>query len=165
VSDLVEEYLPLAAQKGLVLTIDGDARPVMVHSDPARVRQVLANLISNAVKYTQQGKVTVRAREPEPHTSGNGASRVAIEVADTGSGIPTEKRRLLFQEFVRLDPTAAPGAGVGLAISRRIAQALHGDITVESIAGTGSTFTLWLPALTEQGSEEEAEQQLSHRSS
>jgi signal transduction histidine kinase len=145
VSDLVEEYLPLATQKGLSLSISGDALPVVVNSDAVRVRQVLGNLISNAVKYTQQGHIAVRVRTPAPRNNGNGASRVAVEVSDTGAGIPTEKRGLLFQEFVRLDPSAAPGAGVGLAISRRIAQALRGDITVESIAGKGSTFILWLP--------------------
>jgi signal transduction histidine kinase len=148
-SDLVEEYRPLATQKGLHLTIEGTARPVHVYSDPVRVRQVLGNLISNAVKYTERGQVSVRVREPASPTNGDGGARAAVEVTDTGPGIPAEKRSLLFQEFVRLDPAAAPGAGVGLAISHRIAHALHGDITVESAAGTGSTFILWLPGAAE----------------
>jgi signal transduction histidine kinase len=91
--------------------------------------------------------VVVRCREPASGTAGNGASRVGVEVSDTGPGIPADKRELLFQEFVRLDPGSAPGAGVGLAISRRIAHALHGDITVESVPGKGSTFVLWLPCV------------------
>ena len=66
-------------------------------------------------------------------------------VADTGLGIPTEKQRLLFKEFVRLDPTAGPGAGIGLAMSARIAEALGGTITVRSESGRGSVFVLWLP--------------------
>jgi signal transduction histidine kinase len=145
--DLVEEYRPLAAQKGLRLSIEHVERPLHAHSDPVRVRQVLGNLISNAVKYTDRGQVVVRCREPASGTAGNGASRVGVEVSDTGPGIPADKRELLFQEFVRLDPGSAPGAGVGLAISRRIAHALHGDITVESVPGTGSTFVLWLPCV------------------
>jgi signal transduction histidine kinase len=148
-SDLVEEYRPLAVQKGLRLSIESPSRQVLVHSDPMRVRQVLGNLLSNAVKYTEQGEVMVRVREPAPRHDGDGAPRVGVEVSDTGSGIPAEQRALLFQEFVRLDPTSAEGAGVGLAISRRIAQALRGDITVESESGRGSTFILWLPGVAE----------------
>jgi signal transduction histidine kinase len=146
-SDLVEEYRPLAVQKGLRLSIESPARQAVVHSDPVRVRQVLGNLISNAVKYTEHGEVMVRVREPAARHDGDGAPRIGVAVSDTGVGIPAEKRELLFQEFVRLDPTSAEGAGVGLAISRRIAQALRGDITVESEAGRGSTFVLWLPGV------------------
>jgi signal transduction histidine kinase len=149
-TELVEEYRPLAVQKGLLLVIDGAARPVIVHSDPMRVRQVLGNLISNAVKYTERGQVTVRVREPAPPARGNEASRIALEVTDTGAGIPADKQGQIFQEFVRLDPGKASGAGVGLAISRRIAHALRGDITVESTPGTGSTFVLWLPCTAER---------------
>jgi Signal transduction histidine kinase len=136
---LVEEYRPLAARKGLELLIEDGDNAVLAESDPLRVRQVMGNLVSNAVKYTPHGRVVVRAREHDPR-------RVVIEVTDSGPGIPHDKRKLLFQEFVRLDPSAAPGAGVGLAISRRIALALRGDITVASTPGAGSTFTLWLPA-------------------
>lgn len=66
-------------------------------------------------------------------------------MTDTGPGIPPEKRETIFQEFTRVDPEAQHGAGVGLAISRRIARHLGGDITVQSAPGRGSTFTLWLP--------------------
>jgi signal transduction histidine kinase len=75
------------------------------------------------------------------------------EVSDTGRGIPPDKQRLLFLEFTRFDPGAAQGAGIGLAISQRIAQALGGAITVESEVGAGSTFALWLP-LVPVGAEE-----------
>ena len=71
--------------------------------------------------------------------------RVFLAVSDTGPGIPPDKRNLLFEEFTRLDPEASDGAGVGLAISRRIAMALGGDILLDSQVGEGSTFTLWLP--------------------
>lgn len=66
-------------------------------------------------------------------------------MTDTGPGIPAEKQELIFEEFTRLDPEAQHGAGVGLAISRKMARLLGGDISVESEVGRGSTFTLWLP--------------------
>jgi signal transduction histidine kinase len=72
--------------------------------------------------------------------------RASIEVADTGSGIPRAQQDMIFREFVRLDPDAAPGAGVGLAISQRIAHALDGEIAMTSEAGAGSRFVLTLPA-------------------
>jgi signal transduction histidine kinase len=70
---------------------------------------------------------------------------VAISVADTGPGSPRDKQETIFQEFTRLDPKAPHGAGVGLAISRRIAQLLGADVTVDSEVERGSKFTLWLP--------------------
>ena len=136
--DTTEEFRAQAEQKGLALELDPTADGVVVQSDPARVRQVLSNLVSNAVKYTDQGRVTVRVLAD--------GRRGAIEVADTGSGIPADRQPLVFEEFVRLDPHAAPGAGVGLAISQRIVQALGGEITLTSEAGQGSRFVLWLPA-------------------
>ena len=72
-------------------------------------------------------------------------SCIAVDVSDTGPGIPEGQRHLLFREFSRLDPEATHGAGLGLAISHRIAAALGGKITVDSDVGRGSTFTLWLP--------------------
>jgi signal transduction histidine kinase len=69
---------------------------------------------------------------------------LSISVADTGLGIAKDKQRLVFQEFVRLDPTAEPGVGIGLAMSAKIAEALGGTITVRSDSGRGSVFVLWL---------------------
>ena len=121
-----------------------DTVPPVV-SDPARVRQVLANLLSNAIKYTPAGgRVTVRARTRTDGAPAPG-EWIAAEVVDTGRGIPPEQQRQLFQEFTRFDSASAEGAGIGLAISQRIAEALGGRITVESQVGAGSTFTLWLP--------------------
>jgi signal transduction histidine kinase len=68
-----------------------------------------------------------------------------LEVEDTGIGIAADKHHLLFEEFERIDPSVKPGLGLGLAISRRVARALGGEITVRSERGAGSTFTLWLP--------------------
>jgi signal transduction histidine kinase len=135
--DATEEFRAQAEQKGLALELDQTADGVVVQSDSARVRQVLSNLVSNAVKYTDRGRVTVRVLAD--------GRRGAIEVADTGTGIPADRQPRVFEEFVRLDPHAAPGAGVGLAISQRIVQALGGEITLTSEAGQGSRFVLWLP--------------------
>lgn len=112
-------------------------------SDVTRVRQIMSNLVSNAVKYTPSGKITVAAaRKARPQ---HGGEWIALSVTDTGPGIPEDKRETIFQEFTRLDPSAPHGAGVGLAISRRLARLLKGDVTVDSEPGRGSTFTLWLP--------------------
>ena len=136
--DTTEQFRAQAEQKGLAIAVDDSNDGVVVDSDPVRVRQVLSNLVSNAVKYTERGSVTVRVHADE--------RRGAIEVADTGSGIPADRQQLVFEEFVRLDPHAAPGAGVGLAISQRIVHALGGELTLHSESGHGSSFVLWLPA-------------------
>lgn len=142
VREAVDEFHGQARAKGLVMTTEiADGVPA-IHSDPVRVRQVLGNLISNAVKYTPAGSVQVRATA---RAATDGRPGVAMEVVDTGSGIPAEKRPLLFQEFTRFEPGAARGSGVGLAISARIVEALGGEIGVDSKVGAGSTFTLWLP--------------------
>jgi signal transduction histidine kinase len=136
--DAAEEYRAQAEAKGLTMTTEMSEDACITSSDPGRVRQVLGNLISNAVKYTVKGGITVRVLRPS-------VGHVAVEVADTGNGIPTDKQRYVFEEFVRLDPHSAPGAGIGLAMSRRITDALGGSITLQSEEGVGSTFTLWLP--------------------
>ncbi len=119
-----------------------------IATDEQRVRAIIGNLVSNALKYTPAGgRVTLAAAVTEngPH---GGGRWLALSVADTGPGVPPEDRDRLFDEFYRGNTTAAAagGLGLGLAISLRVAHALGGDITVESEAGEGSTFTLWLPA-------------------
>jgi PAS domain S-box-containing protein len=118
---------------------------LIVATDPDRVGQVLANLLSNAVKYADKGPVTVQAA-PRREGGPRPGEWIALSVSDIGPGIPPDKRESIFEEYVRLDPQAQPGAGIGLAISRRIARAIGGDLTVASEPGGGSTFTLWLPA-------------------
>ena len=117
----------------------------LVRTDPVRVRQILGNLLSNAIKYTPNGgRIDVRAELRHMDGATDPDHALAIDVADTGPGIPPDKLEYVFEEFTRLGNTEKPGAGLGLAIARRIARLLNGDITVASEPGGGSRFTLWL---------------------
>lgn len=148
VQEISDEYRAQVEGAGLALEVDVSAEVPLIWTDRIRIRQILGNLMSNAVKYTDAGSVRVSAEiRPNPR-SADGKDSVALHVSDTGRGIPPDKQDLLFQEFARLEPATTAGAGLGLAISLSIATALGGDITVESTQGQGSTFTLWLPLLT-----------------
>jgi signal transduction histidine kinase len=143
--EMVEDFMVRAEEQALTLTVDVPDEFPIIECDPARIRQVVSNLLSNAVKYTPPGGlVAVRVGLEGGGTDGE-AERVVLSVSDTGPGIAEEERHLLFEEFTRLDAETSNGAGVGLAISRRIAHALGGDILLESEVGRGSTFTLWVP--------------------
>lgn len=144
--EMVEQYRPAAEQAGL--SIAGALEKVdLVPSDVDRVRQILGNLLSNAVKYTPAGgSIEVRTRMSRSGNMFGGRECAVIDVADTGIGIPEDKVDVLFREFERIDPTVRPGVGLGLAISRRIARLLGGEVTVTTTRGAGSVFTLWLPA-------------------
>lgn len=144
VRDAVDSYRAAAESKGLTLDMQLGPDLPRVHTDEVRVRQVLANLISNAVKYTPRGgHVTVRA---ELRRAGDdGTQWVVLAVRDDGPGIPADQVARLFEEFTRFHPATADGAGVGLAIAQRIAEALGGAIRVETAVGRGSTFALHLP--------------------
>lgn len=144
--EAVEQFRAQAEAKGLDITIDCPEDLPRLESDPDRIRQILGNLISNAVKYTDRGGVAIRARVASDGMAPGPGRWVAVDVSDTGPGIPREEQPFLFQEFVRLKSGEGKrGAGIGLAMSRHIARALRGEITVESEPGKGSTFTLWLP--------------------
>ena len=145
--EIAEEYRAQVEAAGLEMQIDlpDDLPPIW--SDRIRIRQILGNLLSNAVKYTGQGHVRIGADVCRTGATPDGGEALALRVSDTGHGIPEEKQDLLFKEFARLDPTETAGVGLGLAISRSIAHALGGEITLQSTEGEGSTFTLWLPLL------------------
>ena len=145
VRHLGEEYLAAADASGLHLTVRAAPDVPLIRTNPTRVRQIASNLISNAIKYTDTGSVTVAVSRREPIDSRDGIEWAVIEVTDTGRGIPPDKLDYIFQEFARVAGSETPGAGLGLAISRLLAQALGGRITVTSEIGRGSTFTLWLP--------------------
>ena len=127
---------PQALAKGLELRVDAPER-LTVASDPARVRQILLNLASNAVKFTHAGRVSI---DVQPVT----ADRVAISVADTGVGISPENIERIFEEFAQVGK-GDQGTGLGLTISRRLARLLGGDLSASSEFGRGSRFTLTLP--------------------
>jgi signal transduction histidine kinase len=129
---------------------------VAYEGDESRVRQILVNLLSNGVKFTEPGgRITVErgvAQQPEPEARLRGSGPwVYLRVEDTGVGIPAEQISAIFDPFVQVDAghtRPKDGSGLGLTISRRLARLMHGDLTVRSQLGEGSAFTLWLPAAT-----------------
>jgi PAS domain S-box-containing protein len=145
--EMAEEYRAQAEAEGLTLDVTLPEEFPITKSDSARVRQILGNLISNAVKYTPEGgHIRVSAGVREGGKAPGPGRWVAVNIADTGPGLTEEQQKQLFEEFRRFETAGGErGTGIGLAISRRIARALGGDVTVESEVGVGSTFTLWLP--------------------
>ena len=156
VKDSVERtFHHLAESKNLAFHVEIDnTLPRTFTSDPKRLQQILKNLLSNAFKFTAQGHVKMRM---EQVTSGWSVEHpilrfapgaVAIAVSDTGIGIALEKQRLIFEAFQQADAGTSRkygGTGLGLAISRELATLLGGEIRLVSVAGQGSTFTLYLP--------------------
>lgn len=142
VDEAVKLMQPRAKEKsiGLVVQREGNALDSLVRTDPLRVRQILMNLVGNAIKFTAKGAVTVIVRA----NVDSGDSSVEIEVMDTGIGIAPDQMRFLFESFEQGDASTARrfgGTGLGLAISQRLARLLDGDITVRSEVGKGSTFS------------------------
>ncbi len=137
-----------AAGKGLDLQVHTDpALPGRLVADPLRVRQVLLNLVWNAVKYTQSGRVTVSAA---PSNGPDSREFVVFSVRDSGPGIPSEAMSRIFDPFSQADAAAhrrQGGAGLGLSISRALARLMGGDVVAESAPGAGSCFSFTLPAL------------------
>jgi signal transduction histidine kinase len=134
---------PLARQKKLSIVADVPPRPIRLTSDIDKVRQVLVNLAGNAIKFTDEGEVRVIVGRDE--------SVVRFTVRDTGAGLTAESISRLFQPFTQVDPSLTRrhgGTGLGLYISRRLAEILGGSIEVESEFGRGSDFTFTLPLTT-----------------
>ncbi|HUF25906.1 MAG TPA: GAF domain-containing sensor histidine kinase, partial [Gemmatimonadaceae bacterium] len=151
-SDLLEDALsavrPQAEAKGLALHAPDPGTLPIVRTDAKRLRQILVNLLSNAVKFTEAGSVTV-----EVDASDDPAAEIVIRVIDTGPGIPASEQARIFEEFAQVP--GSEGTGLGLPISRKLAQFLGGDLTAESEPGEGSTFTLTLPANAPAGGNDE----------
>ena len=166
VFDVATEIEPLVSEKQLSISMTISATLPRVRTDPAHLRQILLNLIGNAVKYTPSGSIQVKARfldgvASAPGTTPSGSdlqarapdpSRpwIALQVNDTGIGIAPADHARVFEEFEQVN--AGPrgdsmqrGTGLGLPISRRLARLLGGEITVQSELGKGATFTVWLP--------------------
>jgi signal transduction histidine kinase len=132
-----------AEERGLSIRIEDVDPPAPIETDPGKVRQILTNLLGNAIKFTPQGEVVVALDRSHP-------TSLAIHIRDTGPGIAPADQERIFEPFVRAhgdreDASGPRGAGLGLAICRRFARLLGGDVTVESSPGAGSTFTLILP--------------------
>ncbi len=171
VLNVASELESLVSEKDLAFSITVGASLPRVRTDPTHLRQILINLIGNAVKFTKTGTISVRARlvgksttpslaqrinvrpagidQQAPHTPRTG-TWIALQVVDTGVGIPAADLERIFDEFEQVN--AGPrgdsmqrGTGLGLAISRRLARLLGGEISVESELGRGATFTVWLP--------------------
>lgn len=144
VDDLQHIQSVVAAAKGIGLTVSGLQRPLVGLGDPDRLRQILNNFLSNAVKFTAMGGIEVKVE-----TAGEGAGRLLkLSVSDSGPGISQETRAHLFQPFFQGDASTTRrhgGTGLGLAISKRIAEAMGGTVGVKSEPGLGSTFWLEVP--------------------
>ncbi|MEP6857177.1 MAG: ATP-binding protein [Gemmatimonadales bacterium] len=139
IEDLFVTVRPLADEYGSTLSLEMDGESFNIVSDPRRVRQILLNLLSNAIKFGEGKPIRVVCRHSE-----NGAAD--IDVIDQGVGIAKENIVRIFEEFVQVSESKQPGTGLGLPISRRLAQLLDGSLTVRSTPGEGSTFSLTLPA-------------------
>jgi adenylate cyclase len=145
VDEMLGTARPLAEQNKNALELDCPEEVGSVHADNMRLRQILLNLLSNACKFTKAGTVRLRVAS----TSEAGRGWIDFAVSDSGIGMTEEQLGRLFQEFTQADASTTRqfgGTGLGLAISRRLCQMMGGDITVTSVPGEGSTFTVRLPA-------------------
>ena len=143
-AEAVADHRSQAEAAGHRMEVAASTEPIRAYTDPARVTQVLGNLLSNAIKYTPApGTIVVRSQVED---RGDGGRWATIRVDDTGPGIPVDVREAIFDEFTRLEEQGVQGGhGLGLAIARRIARLLDGDLTVEDAEGGGASFVLWLP--------------------
>jgi two-component system, sensor histidine kinase len=139
IEDLFVTVRPLADEYGSSLSLEMEGESFNIVSDPRRVRQILLNLLSNAIKFGEGKPIRVLCKQNE----GKG---VEIDVVDLGVGIAKDDISRIFEEFVQVSESKQPGTGLGLPISRRLAQLLDGSLTVHSTPGQGSAFRLTLPA-------------------
>jgi PAS domain S-box-containing protein len=146
---VLDIFGPMARDKGLALRFDIDPRlPKRLVGDDARLRQILLNLVGNALKYTDAGSILVEAAPAEPLTDGRQA--VTFSVIDTGRGIPTEQLEAIFERFVQAGDAKAKavgGVGLGLAIVKRLTGLMGGEIAVESTLGQGTAMRVTLPLI------------------
>lgn len=139
-SETVEMLEARARERGLAMEFLRRSAAAPIRSDPTKVRQILINLLGNALKFTDRGKVSLEVAV--------GEGRILFRVCDTGPGIARQDLKRIFEPFIRVEDRSTAGksgTGLGLAVSCRLARLLGGDIEAESELGVGSTFTFWLP--------------------
>ena len=152
---VIQNFRHVAQERGLAFTFELDGSlPSALETDVKRLQQILKNLLSNAFKFTERGRVTLEARVVAEGWSrgheylSHADAVVAFSVIDTGIGIPQEKQKIIFEAFQQADGTTSRkygGTGLGLSISREIARLLGGELRVRSSPGVGSAFTLYVP--------------------
>jgi signal transduction histidine kinase len=148
--DVVREALGLVGTRPVSVRIAGEEAHVYAMADAKRVRQILTNLVGNAVKFTQEGEVVVEV--------GREGRYASVRVRDTGPGISPQERAVIFQEYkqTKAERARRRGTGLGLAITRRLVTMHGGTIHLESEVGRGSTFHVLLPAFREPRAREKA---------
>jgi signal transduction histidine kinase len=136
-------YREMAAEKKLDFKCDVPSHPITVRADRVKLSRVLGNLLGNALKFTEKGGIQIKA-----NAVGNDGQppQVEIRVCDSGPGIKPEFHERIFDEFFQLRSNGNRGAGLGLAICKRLVEAMGGSIRVDSTPGQGSTFTVRLPS-------------------
>lgn len=148
VKTAIEVVSLTAAEKGIrIETVMDDSVPHQVEGDAGRLRQVLINLLGNAVKFTERGEIEV-AVHPSRLTAENGARLLLFTIRDTGIGIPPQQLERIFGRFTQVDSSLTRkhgGTGLGLALTRQIVENIGGSIWAESTVGAGSTFSFTFP--------------------
>jgi two-component system, sensor histidine kinase len=137
---VADEHEPAAHAKGLAFESSASGHTGLVESDPHRIRQIVTNLVTNAIRYTERGTVKLHFEQRD--------AALAIVVTDTGAGVPVKQIPLIFKEFTQLDSSRArryEGAGMGLAIVQGLVDLFHGTIGIESQVGEGTRFTVTIP--------------------
>ncbi len=151
---LCSQFLPMSEQRGLLLKTElADDLPDVISTDIQKVEQILRNLLSNAMKFTETGSILLKVSRPDsdtnfPKSELTPDTAIAFSVIDTGIGIPDDKQYSIFESFQQVDGSTSRkygGTGLGLTISREFATLLGGEIQLHSRVGEGSTFTLYLP--------------------
>ena len=136
-------FKQVAKEKNIAFSIDTKEAPLVIKTDKMRLEQILKNLISNAIKFTAKGSVILKISKPTDNDN-----FLAFAVTDTGIGIPKDQQPLIFDAFQQADGSTKRkygGTGLGLSISRELARLLRGEISIDSVPGKGSTFTLTIP--------------------
>ena len=147
--EVITTVRPLVEKRGNRFELDVDERVGAMHADLVKVRQILFNLLSNASKFTQEGTISLTARR-RPADGDGGGERIVFEVSDTGIGMDEEQVTKIFQAFTQADSSTTReygGTGLGLTISKRFCRLMGGDLSARSVRGTGTTFTVELPAV------------------